>query len=64
MKKALSIIIVFLLLFSGCAKRNIEVGNVVISYLNSINVNESQLTDIDYEGISKYEPMSTNANLA
>lgn len=64
MKKTLSIIIVFVFLFSGCTKRNIEVGDVVISYLNSLNVNESKLTDIDYKGISKYEPMSTKANLA
>lgn len=68
MKKALSIVtvfvIVFVFLFSGCAKGNVEVGNVALSYLNSLNVNESKLTDIDYEGISKYEPLSTKANLA
>lgn len=64
MKKTLSILIIFVLLLSGCTKRNIEVGNVALSYLNSLNVNKSKLIDIDYDEISKYEPLTINADLA
>ena len=64
MKKILSIIIALVLLLSGCSKRNIEVGNVVLSYLNSLNVKKSKLIDIDYEAISKYESLTINADLA
>ena len=64
MKKILSIIIALVILLSGCSKRNIEVGNVVLSYLNSLNVKKSKLIDIDYEAISKYESLTINADLA
>ena len=64
MKKILSIIIALVLLLSGCSKRNIEVGNVVLSYLNSLNVKKSKLIDIDYEAISKYESLTIIAYLA
>ena len=56
LKKSFALVLLFCVLFTGCAAKNVKINSSAEAYLESINVMGSRIASIDFKKCAEYKP--------